>query len=53
MARMGPIRSFLFKDRWDTRGWAFLPSRMSVAEVGFLVLATYEIGRWVLIWVKS
>ena len=35
--RMGPILSFFFKDRFDMRGWEIFPSRMSFAEVGFVL----------------
>lgn len=43
--RMGPIVSFLFKDRFNMRGWTIFPSRMSLAELGFIVLAMYELVR--------
>lgn len=43
--RMGPIIDFLFKDRFDFIGWAVFPRRMSFAEVGFVLLAGYELVR--------
>jgi hypothetical protein len=52
MSRMGPIVGFLFKDRFDMRGWEIFPSRMSFAEVGFILLSAYEIVRLCL-WLKS
>ena len=50
--KMGPIIGFFFKDRWDMRGWAIFPSRMSIAEIGFVLLVIYELVR-LFIWAKS
>ena len=50
--KMGPILSFFFKDRFDFAGWAVFARRMSLAEVGFVVLSVYEIVRLIL-WAKS
>jgi len=52
MSKMGPIIGFFFKDRFNLRGWEILPSRMSLAEVGFVLLSVYEIVRLCL-WLKS
>ena len=49
---MGPILNLLFKDRFDFVGWAIFPRRMSLAEVGFVILSIYELARLV-IWLKS
>ena len=49
---MGPILGFFFRDRWDMIGWAVFPRRMSIAELGFILLAFYEIGRLIL-WASS
>jgi hypothetical protein len=49
---MGPLLRFFFDDRFDFIGWAVLPRRMSLAEVGFVVLVIYEVGRLVL-WARS
>ena len=49
--RMGPILRFFFEDRFDFIGWAVFPRRMSLAEVGFVVLCLYEAVRFFL-WVK-
>lgn len=49
--RMGPIVGFFFKDRFDFIGWAVFPRKMSIAEVGFVVLCAYEFVRFIL-WVK-
>ena len=48
---MGPILNLLFKDRFDFVGWAIFPRRMSLAEVGFVILCIYELGRLV-VWLK-
>jgi len=50
--RMSPILKFFFDDRFDFIGWAVLPRRMSLAEVGFVVLSFYEVGRLAL-WATS
>ena len=44
--------SFLFKDRFNMRGWEIFPSRMSLADVGFVLLVIYELVR-LFIWAKS
>ena len=43
--KMGPVLSFLFKARFKMRGWSIFPARMSLAELGFIVLAVYELSR--------
>ena len=50
--RMGPILSFFFKDRFDFVGWAVFPRKMSLAEVGFVLLSIYELVR-LFLWAKS
>ena len=52
MSKMGPIIGFFFKDRFHTQGWSIFPSRMSFAEVGFILFCIYEIVRLAL-WLKS
>jgi len=52
MSKMGPIIGFFFKDRFNLRGWEIFPPRMSLAEVGFVLLSVYEIVRLAL-WLKS
>ena len=52
MSKMGLIIGFFFRDRWNMRGWAIFPPRMSIAEIGFVLLAAYEIVR-VAIWLRS
>tara|TARA_R110000751_G_scaffold49424_3_gene110008 strand:- start:2181 stop:2330 length:150 start_codon:yes stop_codon:yes gene_type:complete len=49
---MGPLLRFFFDDRFDFIGWAVLPRRMSLAEVGFVLLAGYELVR-LLLWARS
>ena len=50
--KMGPIVSFFFKDRFNFYGWEIFPRRMALAEIGFVLLAGYEIVRLIL-WLKS
>ena len=49
--RMGPLLSFFFKDRFDFVGWAVFPRKMSLAEVGFVLLSIYELVR-LFLWLK-
>jgi len=49
--KMGPIIGFFFKDRFDMRGWEIFPSRMSFAEVGFVLFCIYELVR-LFLWLK-
>ena len=50
--KMGPILSLFFKDRFDMRGWEIFPNRMSLAEVGFVLLVIYELVR-LFLWARS
>jgi hypothetical protein len=49
--RLGPILGFFFNDRFDFVGWAVFPRKMSLAEVGFVLLCIYELARLV-VWLK-
>ena len=50
--RLGPLLGFFFNDRFDFVGWAVFPRKMSLAEVGFVLLSIYELVR-LFLWAKS